>query len=456
MFHAVFLHRRDGFLDRHAVHPVGVDHDAVILGVKGFLGHIAALDDLDDRQAELHAELPVALVMAGHAHHGAGSVTHQDVVGDKHRNARVVHRVHHTDALQANAGFLLVQFAALEVTLACGFSLVGLNLIPVGNLILPFFQDRMLRRKHHIGHAVKRIGTCGVNCDLIAVGDFERHFHTGGAADPVLLLNLYTFNIVQVVQVIDESVGILGDAQHPLALFLADHFAAAALADAVDDLFIGKADFAAGAPVDGHGRLVCETVLVHLQEDPLRPLVVVGVGGIHATVPVKAVSQHLQLPGEIGNVFFCNDGRMDMILNRIVLGRQAERIVADRENDVVAVHPLFTGDNVDGGKGARMTHMQARCAGIRELNQPVKLRARIAGDGGIRFLFFPDVLPFLFNGSEIVFHNRLPSLQFVVHSSPARLQSRSPLLRGQEGMRASPPLHHSTGVPDHRTFWLRR
>ena len=53
------------------------------LATKASLLHVAALDHLDDGQAELLGKLPVALVVAGHAHDDAGAVAHEDIVGDE-------------------------------------------------------------------------------------------------------------------------------------------------------------------------------------------------------------------------------------------------------------------------------------------------------------------------------------------------------------------------------------
>ena len=128
----VLLHRGDGLLDGHAVQEAGVDHDTgVVLEREGFLRDVAALDDLDDGQAELRGEVPVALVVARNAHDDTGAVAHQNVVRDEHRHDLTGRGVDDLDAVETNAGLVLVQLAALKVALAGGRSLIGLDLVPV-------------------------------------------------------------------------------------------------------------------------------------------------------------------------------------------------------------------------------------------------------------------------------------------------------------------------------------
>ena len=263
----------------------------------------------------------------------------------------------------------------------------------------------MLGRDDHVGHAEERVGARGEHGDVVGSVGLEGDLAARGAADPVLLLDLDALDEIEIVQIVDQTVGILGDAQHPLALFLADDGRAAALAHAFDDFLVGKTDLAAGAPVDGHGSLVGHAVLEQLQEDPLRPLVVLRIGRVHDAVPVEAVAEHFQLTGKVLDILLRDDGRVDVVLDRVVLGRQAEGVKADREEDVVALHPLLARDDVDRGEGARMAHMQTRGAGVRELDQAVELGLIAAGDGGVRLGDFPVVLPFLFNGRKIVFHD---------------------------------------------------
>ena len=147
-------------------------------------------------------------------------------------------------------------------------------------------------------------------------------------------------------------------------------------------------------------------MLEHLQEYPLSPLVVLGVGGVHAAVPVKAVSQHLQLLGEILDVVLRDDGRMDVVLDGIVLRGQTESIEADGEQYIIALHPLFAGDDIHSRKGAGMPHVQALAGGIRKLDQPIELGPIVTGNGGIGLCLLPVGLPLLFNGRKIVIHAR--------------------------------------------------
>ena len=52
----------------------------------------------------------------------------------------------------------------------------------------------------------------------------------------------------------------------------------------------------------GMDGLIGQAVLEQLKEDPLGPLVIAGVGGVHHPVPVEGIAQHVQLLGEVGDV----------------------------------------------------------------------------------------------------------------------------------------------------------
>ena len=169
------------------------------------------------------------------------------------------------------------------------------------------------------------------------------------AADPVALHRLQRVGPVQPVEVVEQAVGVGGDAHHPLAHVALEHREVAAVAAAVGgDLLVGQHRAQARAPVHrrvgdvgqpvpsitsallGRGQLrpragrrlarprlelgaqlgdrpgrpppsgggVVPRV-EDLQEDPLRPPVVGRVGGLDRSAPVVAQPQPAQLPAEV-------------------------------------------------------------------------------------------------------------------------------------------------------------
>src|SRR5699024_3686134 len=146
---------------------------------------------------------------------------------------------------------------------------------------------------------------------------------------------------------------------------------------------VGQHALTGGAPVYRHGGLVGKAVLVQLEENPLGPLVVLGVGGVDDPVPVKAKAQHFQLAGEVLDVIVGHLGGVNVIFDGVVLGGQTEGVKAHGEQDIVAVHALFTADDVHGGIGPRMAHVQALAGGVGELHQAVKFLLFAVVVGGV-------------------------------------------------------------------------
>ena len=121
---------------------------------------------------------------------------------------------------------------------------------------------------------------------------------------------------------------------------------AAAPAAAVDDLLVGEHGLAARAPVHARAPPVRQAALEHPREQPLVPAVVVGQAGRDLALPGVADAQPLELPLHVGDVLERPRLGMDVVLDRGVLGRQAERVPAERMQHVEAAHPLRARDDV--------------------------------------------------------------------------------------------------------------
>ena len=402
-----------GILNRQAVQEVGVDERAGGHVGEGLLVEVAghsALDDLDDGQAELLGKLPVAGVVGRHGHDGAGAIGCQDVVGDKDGDLLAVDRVDALDALDDDTGLFLVQLGALEVGLAGGFLLVGSNSVGVldETRIDPLFDESVLGADDHVGRTEQRIRAGGVDGQGIACSGVEVDLGTVAAADPVALLSLDAVDVIHIVQVVDEAVSVGGDFQHPLALVLLHNGAAAALTDAVDNFLVGQNDLAAGAVVDGRFLLISQTLFEQLNEDPLRPLIILGVGGVDFTVPVEGQAQGFQLALEAGHVLGGDDLGVDMVFQGVVFSGQTESVPAHGVQDVIAALALFARDDIQRGVAARMADVQTGGRRIRELDQRIELRLGMVDFSVEGILVLPHLLPFGLDGFKIVFHNSSP------------------------------------------------
>ena len=113
----------------------------------------------------------------------------------------------------------------------------------------------------------------------------------------------------------------------------------------------------------------------------------------------------MELLGKVGDILLGDNGGMDVVLDGVVLRGQAKGIKADGEQHVVTLHPLLAADDVHGGEGTGVAHMEALTGGIGELDEAVELLpGLVPGDGGEGLFLQPLLLPFFLNGGKIVLH----------------------------------------------------
>ena len=248
---------------------------------------IAALDHAPDRQLVLDRELVVARVVPGDRHDRAGAVLHQHVVGDPHRDPLAVDRVDHGPA-QRHAGLLALDVAAVLVRLGQRVVDVVADLgLVLGALGEPQHVG-VLGRHDEERRAEQRVRPRREDRVVDAhLGRAELDLGALGAPDPVLLHAHDVRRPLDRLEVVEQAVGVVGDAEEPLLELARLDRRAAALAAAVDDLLVGEHGLVLRAPVDRRLGAVGQPALVELEEDPLGPAVVAGLVGGELARPVE-------------------------------------------------------------------------------------------------------------------------------------------------------------------------
>ena len=211
---------------------------------------------------------------------------------------------------------------------------------------------------------------CSSGCDL------ELDLGALRPADPVGLHDPHGLGPVEAREV-EQLVGVRGRAQEPLLEVALLDQRAAAPAVAVDalDLLAGERAVV-GAPVDRRQGAVGQSGLEQPQEQPLVPHVVRRIGGDDLVLPVEGRAHRPELAAHVVDVLHRPGERVAAALDRRVLGRQPERIEADREEHVVAVHPAEAGQRVARGDDVPVPDVQV-ARRIRVHRQQVVLGSRV-------------------------------------------------------------------------------
>ena len=118
------------------------------------------------------------------------------------------------------------------------------------------------------------------------------------------------------------------------------------------------------------------------QKDPLRPLHELGVRGRERAARVMGQAQPVQLAAHVRDVRLGGGARMGAGLDGVLLGGQAEGVVAHRVQHVLAEHALVTGDHVGRDVAQRVADVQPRPRGVGEHVHDVHLLGRGGGGGG--------------------------------------------------------------------------
>ena len=384
-----------------------------------------ARDHPHDREVVRQRERMIALVVAGHGHDRTRAVLHEHVVGDPHRNGLARGGIHRVRAGE-DAALLLRRLAAHEILLRGLFHVLPHVLALV--VARDRLHERMLGGQHEVGRAKDRVGARGEHAHLGGghrdlareprgrrratrklhhVLHHERDLRALGPADPVALRGLRALGPVQPIQVREEPPRVVRDAEEPLLQEALLDDGAAPLARAAHDLFVGEHRLVERTPVDGGGLLVGEPLLVQLEEDPLRPLVVRRVRRGQLVAPVHHQPRALHLPAEVVDIPGNELARMHADLDRVILGVNAECVKAEGLEYGVPLKPLESSMDVISREREEVAHMQPLRARIREHHQRVERVRPIRQVGRVRTFRLPARLPLLLDGGRIVSGGRV-------------------------------------------------
>ena len=300
------------------------------------LGALGRGDDLPDLDPVALGERVVALVVGGHRHDRARAVLHQHVVRDPDRDHLAVDGVHGVPA--GEDAVLLLRLALDGRARRRAPDVVG----DLGLVLRPGRQrpdQRMLRRQDEECRAEKRVGPGREDGQLLpAPLDRERHPRALRAADPVPLHGQDAVRPrLEQVHLVEQLVGVVRDLEEPLRQVARLDLGAAALAAAVDHLLVGEHRLILGAPLDRRLAAVREPALEEPQKEPLRPAVVLGLGGRELARPVDRPAHPLHLAADRLDVPGRDLARVAPLVDRRVLGVQAEGVVAHRTQHVEAL-----------------------------------------------------------------------------------------------------------------------
>ena len=383
---------------------VGV-HDAPVARVRQLVVDVLRpLDHAPDLQAEFGGERVVAIVVTGDGHDRAGPVLHQHVVGDEHRDALAVDRIDDR-APQRDAGLLALDVPALFLGLRQRAVDVLVDRLLVLGARRELEHVGVLGRHHEERRPEQRVRARGEHGVVDAhLGTGERHLRALGAPDPVALHGLDVLGPADGVQVVEQPVRVVGDAEEPLLELARLHGRAAALAAPVDHLLVRQHRGVLGTPVDRRVAAVRQPALEQPQEDPLRPAVVARLVRAELARPVDRDPPLAELALEGGDRRLGGSPGVLAGLDRVVLRRQPERVVAHRVQHPMARAPVEVGDRVadrivlqvpDVGLAGRVRQH------LEHVGLPVRRVIVVVGHLP-RALALPDRLPFRLDRARVV------------------------------------------------------
>ena len=289
-----------------------------------------------------------------------------------------------------------------------------------------FMQAGVLGSQNKEGDAKKGVGTRGEDGDLalvafdglaILVAQGKVDLGALGATDPVGLHLLDALGPAgELLHVVEQLLGVLGDLEVPLLKVALLGLGAAAPALTLGDLLVGQNSLAVRAPVDRVLLAVDQTLFPQLLKDPLTPAVVVGAAGLDHAIQIVGEAHALHRGERLVHILIRPGGSLRVVLDGGVLGGQAKGVKADGVQHVVAAHAGLTGHGIADGIVARVAHVQV-ARRIREHLEHVLLGLAGVGVDGKEVGVLPGLHPLGLNGLCVVGRDLVLMICAIAHIS---------------------------------------
>ncbi len=295
--------------------------------------------------------------MRRHGHDRSRAVSHQDVVGHPDRDRLAVDGV---DGEPSREDAVLLLLLSLDLGARGSPADVVEHLLLVLRAGDEPRHQLVLGRQDEERCPEQRVRTRGEDGKLLPASlDAEDDARPVGPPDPVALHRQHTLRpVLEQVHLVEQLVRVVRDPEEPLGQALRLDLGAAALATAVDDLLVREDGLVVRAPLDGCLLAIGETALVEAEEQPLRPPVVGRVVRRDLPAPVDRPAHPVHLLADRDDVALGDGSRMPALLDRGVLGGQAEGVVSHRPQHLHALAPAQMRDHVADRVVQRVPHVE--------------------------------------------------------------------------------------------------
>ena len=298
---------------------------------------------------------------------------------------------------------LLGRLRALDGLLRPGPAHVVANLVGVDS-----GDELVLGSEDEERRAVQRVRASREDRDvLVELLDPEEDLRALRTTDPVALARLDRLGPVDRLEIVEQRLRVVGDAEEPLLHEPRLDLGPAALARPVGQhLLVREHGLIVRTPLHGGALAIREAALEEEQELPLLPAVVRRVVRRERAVPVVRPANAAHRARDVLDVPLRALTRVDALLDRGVLGGQAEGVESLRVQHVHAVARTEASDDIADRVDEHVPDVQ-RPRGIREHLEDVALRPALLVRDVERLRVRPDALPALLDRLCVVLLHRL-------------------------------------------------